>query len=241
MGLLKSIDNVPGIDFYEYRDSQYYNKYDYRMRIKIPCIRYTWYCKSPEDLEKKIRGEKVGWSRIRPEDLDTVIDNVDALKTIIKLQQARKQTKNLGLRIEGSSVALYSVDLQSLIDIQQMIGDRYDCDFTMVQLSTFIGVKYFAGKPKHNYRIYLKSRRVEGSFAVDLHELFKKNKKLHPCPSLKDWAKGSINNQVSWRYRFSNANHFIDYDDESMLSYLALMYGNMLGKRYKLEKRPDLT
>ena len=242
MGLLKSTDEVEGIDYYEYRDSQYYNKYDYRMRIKIPCVRYTWYCKNPEDLEKKIRGEKVGWSSIRQEDLPTVIDNVDALKTVITLQHSRGQTKNLGLRIEGSTVTLYSTDLQVLTDIQKMIGDRYTCDYTMVQLSDFIGVKYFVRKPKHNYRVYLKSKRVEGSFAIDLHELFKKNKKLHPCLSLKEWAKGSINsNQVSWRYRFSSATHFIDYDDESMLSYLALMYGNMLGKRYKLEKRPDLT
>ena len=32
---------------------------------------------------------------------------------------------------------------------------------------------------------------------------------------------------------------FIDYDDESTISYLALIYGDMLGKRYKLEQRPE--
>jgi hypothetical protein len=87
----------------------------------------------------------------------------------------------------------------------------------------------------------LKSKRVEGSFAVDLHETLKKNKQLYPSPALILWAKGSTTpgNQLSWRYRYSNASHFIDYDDESVLSYLALLYGDMLGKRYKLEKRPD--
>ena len=94
-------------------------------------------------------------------------------------------------------------------------------------------------KPKHKFRIYLKSRRVEGTFAEDLHTMFKKNKSLYPSPALKHWAKGSSGNQNSWRYRFSNASHFIDYDDESVLSYLALLHGDMLGKRYKLEKRPD--
>jgi hypothetical protein len=94
-------------------------------------------------------------------------------------------------------------------------------------------------KPKHKFRVYLKSRRVEGSFAEDLYNMFKKNKSLYPSPALKHWAKGSKGNQSSWRYRFSNASHFIDYDDESVLSYLALLHGDMLGKRYKLEKRPD--
>ena len=87
----------------------------------------------------------------------------------------------------------------------------------------------------------MKSKRVEGSFAVDLHETFKKNKQLYPSPALVQWAKGSAKhgNQHSWKYRYSNASHFIDYDDESVLSYLALLYGDMLGKRYKLEKRPE--
>jgi hypothetical protein len=87
--------------------------------------------------------------------------------------------------------------------------------------------------------VYLKSRRVESSFAQDLSDLLKKNKSLLPSTALKHWALRSKANAGGWRYRYSSASHFIDYDDESMLSYLALMHGNMLGKRYKLEKRPD--
>ena len=49
----------------------------------------------------------------------------------------------------------------------------------------------------------------------------------------------TINYIFSWKYRYTNANHFIEYDDESTLSYLALMHGEILGKRYKLEKRPE--
>jgi hypothetical protein len=116
-----------------------------------------------------------------------------------------------------------------------------EIDITQAQTSNYVGIKYFMRKPRHSYRVYLKSRRVEGSFAEDLHELFKKNKKLYPCPALNHWAKGSISssNQHSWKYRFSSSIHFIEYDDESVLSYLAILHGDMLGKRYKLEKRPD--
>jgi hypothetical protein len=60
MALLKSVDNVPGINFYEYRDREFYNKYDYRMRVKIPCVKYTWYCKKPEDLDTKLKGRFKG-------------------------------------------------------------------------------------------------------------------------------------------------------------------------------------
>lgn len=234
MGLLKSIDNVSGIDYYEYRDSQYYNKYEYRMRVKIPGIRYTWYCKNTEELDKKIAGKVPSWSSIRKEDLPIVIDNVDALKTVIKLQHSRTKTKNLGMRVEGSTVAFFSSNLQDLQDIQTELSG-YHCDYTQVQTSEYSGVKQFAGEPKHKYRVYLKSRKVEDKFPKELQELFKRTPSLHPSASLTIWLTRS----PSWKYRFSSASHFIDYDDESTLSYLAIMHGEMLGKKYKLEKRPE--
>lgn len=234
MGLLKSTDEVPGIDYYDYRDSQYYNKYNYRMRAKIPCIKYTWYCKSTEDLEKKIRGEKVGWSTIRTEDLDKVIEHVDALKTIIELQHKRTKTKDLGLRIEGSTISFFSNDLQALKDIGTLFGSKYTCDYSLVQTAQFAGVKEFVNKPKHKYRVYLKSRIVTEPLLKEFLGTIVRTKSLHPSPALKNW----LNTQKTYYHRWSSASHFIDYDDESTLSYLALMHGDMLGKKYKLEKRP---
>jgi len=235
MGLLKSIDNVPDIDYYEFRDSQYYNKYEYRMRVKIPGVRYTWYCKNVEELEKKIQGKAVGWSSIRKEDLPPVIDNQEALKTVIRIQHSRTKTKDLGLRVEGSTVAFFSNTLQTLKDIQTELGGEYSCDYTQVQTSEYSGVKHFVGEPKHKYRVYLKSRKVEETFSRELQSLFKRTPSLHPSNSLSIW----LTRHSHWKYRFSSASHFIDYDDESTLSYLALMHGEMLGKKYKLEKRPD--
>ena len=78
MGLLKSVDNVPGLDYYEYRDSSYYNKYEYRLRAKIPCIRYVWWCKKPEDLDKKIAGKSKTFGTIRKE------DNINLYLTCVK-------------------------------------------------------------------------------------------------------------------------------------------------------------
>jgi hypothetical protein len=162
------------------------------------------------------------------------------LASFLKWRNDLKKKKNSTIRIEHNTVGVFSNDLQELKDIVNYIPG-IEIDVTQSQISNFIGVKHFVRKPNHKFRVYLKSRRVEGTFAVDLHETFKKNKQLHPSPALKHWAKGSAiqGNQHSWRYRYSNASHFIDYDDESTLSYLALIYGDMLGKRYKLEKRPE--
>ena len=84
----------------------------------------------------------------------------------------------------------------------------------------------------------MKSKRVSDGFSNELNNLFSRSTSLHPSPALKHWAKTPYDS-YAWRQRWTSSSHFIDYDDESTLSYLALIHGDMLGKRYKLEKRPE--
>jgi hypothetical protein len=237
MGLLKSVKDVPGIDYYEYRDKEFYNKYDYRMRVKIPCIRYTYTCKKSDDLDRKIAGKFKGYGNIKKEDLKTVVDHVSALKAIIDLQSSRKD-KNIGLRIESNTVALFSNDLQTLHDLKSTIGLQYQYNVTQAQTSEYAGIKEFVGEPKHKFRVYLKSKRVSDTFVTELSQLFARTPNLHPSNALTAWISPKTS-RYAWKQRYCSASYFIDYDDESTLSYLALMYGEMLGKKYKLEKRPD--
>ena len=238
MGLLKLADDNPDVDFYEYRDQHYYNKYEYRARFNLVGVRYTWYIKSDiQELVERLEAPVTSYHRLAYE-RDEVRENLAILASFLKWRNELKKKKTATIRIEHNTVGVFSNDLQELKDIVNCIPD-IEVDYTQAQISNYIGIKHFMRKPKHKFRVYLKSRRVEGSFAEDLYNMFKKNKSLYPSPALKHWAKGSKGNQSSWRYRFSNASHFIDYDDESVLSYLALLHGDMLGKRYKLEKRPD--
>jgi uncharacterized protein YeaO (DUF488 family) len=241
MGLLKSVDNVPGINFYDYRDDNYYNKYEFRMRVKVPCVRYTWYCKKPEDLDTKIQGRFKGYGNIRKSDLQTVIDNLAALKAIIIIQTTRKKHNDLGVRIESGTVAIFSNDLSVLHDLAPLIGTQYSYDYTQVQTSQYAGVKHFVEEPKHKYRVYLRSKRVEDNFHVELTSMLARQKELYPSNALKEWLKRDPKRWGIWSFRYLSSAHFIDYDDESTLSYLALMHGEVLGKKYKLEKRPDIV
>ena len=237
MGLLKSVKNIPGIDYYEYRDKEFYNKYDYRMRVKIPCVRYTYTCKQSVDLDRKIAGKFKGYGNIRKEDLKTVVDHANALKAIIDLQSSRKN-RNIGLRIESNTVALFSNDLQSLHDLKSTIGLQYEYNVTQAQTSEYAGIKEFVNEPKHKFRVYLKSKRVSDTFTSELSQMFARTTNLHPSNALTIWLSLKTT-RYAWKQRYSSASYFIDYDDESTLSYLALIYGDMLGKKYKLEKRAD--
>jgi hypothetical protein len=238
MGLLKSVDDVPGINYYEYRDNLYYNNYEYRLRATIPCIKYTWYCKNPEELDKKIEGKFNRYGNVRKEDKQDVIDNLPALKFIVKLQKEKKK-KQIGIRIESETIAVFSNDIAILKDIATELGTRYKCNYTQVKTSQYAGIKHFVNDPPHKYRVYLKSKRVEDNFHIEFRKMCERQPGLHPSPALKRWLYNDGKRYGIWYFRWASSAHFIDYDDESTLSYLALMYGEILGKKYKLEKRPD--
>ena len=241
MGLLKSVNDVPGINFLDYRDDNYYGKYKYRVRFTIEGIRYASYEKTVESLMKRYN-TATGWKKIRKDDMPIVTQNLEALKQFIDFRNLFKEKQLGSVRVEHQKVAFFSNDL-SLLKTCESIKSGIEYDYTQVQTSNFVGTKSFVNQPKHNYRVYLKSKKVESSFAKQLYELLNRTKELYPSPSLKHWLNGSManNSQWSWRYRFTNSTHFIDYDDETILSYLALMHGEFLGKRYKLEKRPDIV
>lgn len=239
MGLLKSVDSVPGVDFYEFRDQDYYGKYTYRARLSVVGVRQLMFVKDEAELIARVNR---GGSYYNKTDKQAIKDNLPILTKLLEWKLQAKKDKKSTLRGEHNTLAVFSNDLFYLKTLEA-IDPSLDVDYTEVQKSEYVGIKEFVNEPSHKYRVYLKSRRIEQSFATDLKELLERTPSLYPSNSLKEWLKNYNINQVSWswRYRYSNPNHFIDYDDESTLSYLALMHGEMLGKRYKLEKRPEAT
>lgn len=237
MGLLKSVDNVPGIDFYEYRDQDYYGKYTYRARLSVVGVRQLMLVKDEAELIARVNR---GGSYYNKTDKQAIKDNLPILTKLLEWKLKSKEDKKSTIRGEHNTLAVFSNDLAYLKTLEA-IDPLLPVDYTEVQKSEYVGVKEFVNDPSHKYRVYLKSRRIEQSFVTDLKELLARTPSLYPSTSLKEWLNNYNISQVSWswRYRYSNPNHFIDYDDESTLSYIALMHGDMLGKRYKLQKRPE--
>ena len=239
MGLLKLATDTSGIDFYDYRDSDYYGKYKYRVRFSLEGVRYAMYEKNFDGLMKRYN-ILTGWKKIKDADRPVVTDNLEALGKFIDFRNMLKENNTGLVRVESNKIAIFSNDL-ALLRTCETIKDGVFYDYTEAQTNNFVGIKSFVNDPKHKYRVYLKSKMIQNSFVTQLSELLNRSDELHPSPSLKYWIQGYNSNAPSWswRYRFTSCNHFIDYDDESTLSYLALMHGEYLGKRYKLEKRPE--
>jgi hypothetical protein len=240
MGLLRSVNNVPNIDFYEYKETNYYNNYRYRAKFTITGLNYTQHVKTLSGLIKRIN--ESGYRRVRADIKALVMEKIFELGNFIEWRNTNKKPGSITFRVEYDTVSIYSNDLELLLTLKDL--GLVSVKITEVQLEQFAGTKYYVNKPKHNYRIYLKTAYIDNNsnFVPDLYNTIKNSKELVPSNALKDWlndfVKRPIASRSSWRYHYSSSSYSIDYDNESTLSYLMLMYGDMLGKRYKLEKRP---
>ena len=239
MGLLKSVNNVPNIDYYEYKENNYYNNYRYRAKFSIIGLSYTNYARTVDDLISRIN--ETGWRKIRADTKALVQEKITELSNFIEWRNANKKPGYVTFRLENDTMSVYSNNLELLLTLKDL--GLVSVKITEVQLEQFAGTKYYVNEPKHKYRIYLKSKYIEEKdFIRDLHDTIKKSKELVPSGALKVWLNEYVRRPIashnSWNYRYTSGTHSIDYDNESTLSYLILMYGHMLGKRYKLEKRP---
>ena len=238
MGLLKSANNVQGVDFIDYRAQLYYNKYEYRARLTIEGLRRGYYCE-PDEFEERLNNDKL-WGRPGKVEKQVIMDNLPDIKSALQFRSDNKKNKQLAMRMEHNTMAVFHNDLDFLHkSFDGLVGASID--YTRVETSGYVGVKTFVKEPKNKFRIYFRSKRTPDDFREGINNILKNNKQLKPSPGLKIWVKNSSPMRGYWWNNYLSSSYFIDYDDESYLSYLHLMYGEYLGKKYKLQKRADIV
>jgi hypothetical protein len=217
------------------RETLYYGKYRYRARLKLFGLNRTYQAKSIIDVLERIR--KYG------RDKDNTID-VDSIDRFINWRNKHassdnKSEKQAMIRIESITAGVFSNDLQ-LLQTLEFIAGSDAVDYTEVDTSVPTGIKYFVKKPQYNYRLYLKSKRVNEKFVSELSRFIERYKEtdtvIVPSEALTKWLKGNVKH---WLYRYCSGHYYIEYNDESTHSLMGLMFGDMISRRFKLEKRPD--
>ena len=156
MGLLKLVKNhteSPGIDFHEFREILYYDKYKYRARISISGVRYTMYTKTIQSFARLINrtGEYTSYSTIPPTQLAEVRQNMDLISNYITYRNDIQKNKLGSVRIEGNRVSVFSNELSVLQRLTELGNSKID--YTEVIMGDFTGVKYFVNKPTYNFRV----------------------------------------------------------------------------------------
>jgi hypothetical protein len=189
--------------------------------------RYSAHPWRPADVRKEIDAI----------DLDSIARYIDWRNT--HATPVDKSQKQAMIRIESVTAGIFSNDLKLLQTLESIAGPDA-VDYTEIDVTIPTGIKYFVNEPKYKYRIYLKSKRVDEKVTVDLRRFIDRYKGTQTIivasNALDDWLNRNVK---SWLYRYCSSHYFIEYNDESTHSLIGIMFGDMIKRRFKLEKRPD--
>lgn len=229
---MESLKLIEEVDTIEYREHLYYKKYRYKAAFRLDGIYYTWLAKE----DKNFGDAYIYWHNnkslhFRHEKHTQVMQNIPILNQFVDWR--RKHEDLITVRIEGNYASVFSNDLPLLKSLNFI--DNLHVSYAKAEYPIISGVKTFKNEPPYNYRIYLKSKIIESSVIEHFKETLKNNSNLHPCKSLLKWLR----RPQKTNFRYTSAHHFVDYDDENVISYLSLLHGELLGKKFKLEKRPS--
>lgn len=215
------------------RDKLYYNKFKYRIDFNIIGANYIKWAKDIYDFIRLAQNT----SSYRTLDPIELTDRyVDQVNIIINWYKDNKE--HISMRTDYTSCAFFSNDLVLLSEL----GGKIDYHVTYGQ-AEILGEPdvIYLKNPKHNYRIYFRERNVTEDFRTEFKEFLDRyNKTLFPCPSLQRWVSMDITKKTSyshWRHKWLQPHFFIEYDSESTLTIVKLIFDKYLGKIYKLEYR----
>jgi len=220
----------------DHRESLYYGKYQYRARLKLAGLNRTYQAKTI--LEVLYRLKKYS----TPKEMATL--DLDSIERFINWRNKYSTPidnidKQALIRIESVTAGVFSNNLKLLQTLESIAG-KDAVDYTEIDMSIPTGVKYFTKEPKYNYRVYLKSKRVEHKFAEDLKRFIERYKDTQTTivasKSLNNWLNGRVKH---WLHSYCSSHYYIEYNDESTHSLIGIMFGDMIKRRFKLEKRPD--
>lgn len=236
MGSLRSVDSSTGVDFYDLRDTLYYKKYKYKVKFELYGANRLWGCTSPDLASVRLTLQLQHISKAS--DRKLLIANIESLCNFVSWRE--QNTDNTVIRIEGRGVSIFADDL-SLLKTITKIDKHCKIDFKFIEARPVDGpteIKYFINEPKHKFRLYFKTTYVKRDIFMDFATFLNANpEKIFPSSALHAWYRFISSKTRSGFYLSSK--YYIDYDDDSNTSYLMLMFGELFGKRCKLEKRPD--
>lgn len=221
----------------EVKNKLYFNKFKYKAMCTIQGAAYTYYT---PDLETFIiRMEKFKDSKLRygirviEDDWKEYWDevNLDQVSQFLTWRNTVSKDKCM-LRIQGDTVSFFSNDI-SLLDTLKSIDKNVSYFKAEVYKADTI---FFSKNPKFKYRTFFKGKRCPDDFFSNVIEFCNRYPKANVSRGLQALAHNRRKNYT--RFIYLHSSYYVDYNDESMISILHMLFPNMVGKTYSLAKRP---
>lgn len=239
------------VDTVEQRSNLYYNKYRYCARLHVVGLNRTWYSRTMLEFTERLNTLKKDavdlWTRPYYAAHTRELNEIDlyAIEKYINWRNTyftpvNKIDKKVLVRIEHNVASIFSNDLNVLYTLESING-KGSVTYTEVDTCIPTGVKYFKNEPKHKYRVYLKTKyNIDEKFREDLIKFIDRYKNTNtvimPSYALRKWLRPD---RHKWTQRHCSSHFFLDYDEESTNTLLGIMIGDMISKRFTLQKEPE--
>jgi uncharacterized membrane protein len=224
MGSLR-FANKNDINYHEYRDKLYYNKYKYKLIISFETLRFFTYSNyNLKHWETNVRKKLSG---------NTLVTTLNFKDRLLNMRDLIKK-QNIRQRIEGDKISLFFNDINELTDFKS----NFPASFPITTYESIVSnepkVKFFMRKPKFKFRAYMKTKRVTIQEKKELEDFLENASfELKLSSSLSRWFKLS-------RSSFLFSNFYFDFNDELAQTYLALSMSDYIEKYY-ICKQADIS
>ena len=209
----------------------YYDKYRYRATLYHQDFHYARYAKNEKQLKEAIsyRVRNGGYFFHGRIDTDFTNVNINVPLAFLNWRNANNN-RDITIRVDYNMISVYGNDLEKLKTLES-IGPTVEYVEVIQMGDPDILLRH---NPKHQYRTYFRSRTLSDDFHEELGKfLIAYDKSISPCGSLHKWAF-DLNPRQNWKKRYLEPNFFVEYDNESFQTVLALSFGKYLGKTYKV-------
>lgn len=214
----------------EEREKLYYSKYAYKAVCRVKGAHYTNNITSIDEYKDKIQTIQGGLRRypvhipdgleeIDYHDLDTLI------RYIVKFEKNEKGT----LRREGNNITFFSNDLDFLKKAPSTFSPKKLFKAELLPA----GVKYFKRDVPAPYRVHMKEARVPASIKNDVISFIRKNEGVEGSSAFMMW----LHRPHRWDQVWCSKTFYINYNEPSQLTMMHLLFPEIIGKNYKLEKK----
>lgn len=222
----------------ELRDKLYWGKYLYKVHINSPGVFYTSKVSDMDEYKAELHkatqlnsAYKIGWlPEYRRNLSDLTSENLETIEALIKFRVSFRESKKGSERVEGDGISFYSSDLTLLQDVHNI---PYTAPrFYKTELSPS-GVKQFKKEPPASFRVYLKSVRIPSELRFEFAEYVEKTQGAAASSSLLRWLNSPYRPYPMW----CQTSYYVNYENSSDYTMMAIKFPELIGKNYKLEKK----
>lgn len=213
----------------EEREKLYYSKYSYKAVCRVMGAYYTQHVKTIDEFKDKLETFNTQMKRY-PIYIPKVMtdEEYDLVEELINYVVSFESSDKGTIRREGNNIAFYSNDLSILKKAPSSVPKKIS---QAVLLPA--GVKYFKRDVPAPYRVHFRESRINASIKEDILSYIEKTSGVEGSSALMRWLKYGHR----WAEIWSSKTHYINYTDPSQLTMMHLLFPEVIGKNYKLEKK----